>query len=76
MCIKIYYFLGVGYGYNKQLKTCTMFPLSSSAIDQAQMSSISSSHISVGDLKDPNELFQIDSSYNYIGQVYKLKLLT
>lgn len=66
---------GVGYGYNKQLKTCTMFPLSSSAIDQAQMSSISSSHISVGDLKDPNELFQIDSSYNYIGQRYERGIL-
>ena len=66
------FYSGVGYGYLKKTSTCVKFPLTTSIIDQEQISTVASNHISLGDLKSPNELFGIDDSYNYLGQVNRI----
>jgi hypothetical protein len=49
-----------------------MFPLTSSMIEQTQTTSIAGDHLAIGDLKAPNDIFGIDDTFNYVGQVKQL----
>ncbi len=65
------YNIGVSFTYNKNLKNCSITPISSSAIDEDSnyTSSLFNTDGSyVIKLKSPESLFSLDSNYVYTGQ--------
>ena len=62
---------GVGYVVNKVIGNCTMYPIGTQFLDASEfIGSVSQLGLFL-DLKGPDELFFIDDSYYFAGQVTK-----
>jgi hypothetical protein len=62
---------GVGYVVNKVIGNCTIYPIGSQSQDADEFIGAVSQFGLFLDLKGPNELFFIDDTYYFAGQVRK-----